>query len=104
MYGKVYMMETQFEKPYLCVNSAQLDSIEFVEVADDNSQNVSILKPKRAIITLPIINIGANEKNLEWTRETMERVAHKFRGVPFRFDLTGQNEGSHTKDRISSPF
>lgn len=70
----------------------------------ETSDVVDTSKPKRAIVRIPIITEGANSKNLLWTQETMEKVAHMFRGVPFRYDLNGQNEGSHTKDHLSSPF
>ena len=70
-----------------------------VEVADGHEST-----PKRVIVKIPLINEGANSKNLLWTQETMQKVAHMFRGVPFRFDINGQNEGSHTRDRLSSPF
>lgn len=73
--------------------------IELVETSDS-----SLKKPERAIIKIPIINLGSNSKNLKWTEPTMKKVASKFRGVPFRYDLTGGNEGSHTRDHISSPF
>jgi hypothetical protein len=76
-------------------------SIDGIEFSDND---ISSSKPKRAIITLKIINKGANSKNLEWVPETMKKVAAKFRGVPFRYDLNGQNEGSHTRDKLSSPF
>jgi hypothetical protein len=70
----------------------------------ETSDIVDTTKPKRAIIRIPIISEGANSKNLLWTEETMQKVADKFRGVPFRYDLNGQNEGSHTKEHLSSPF
>lgn len=73
-------------------------SIELIESSDDSSIG------NRAIIKIKLITEGANSKNLEWTQETMAKVAEKFRGVPFRYDLTGGNEGSHTRDHISSPF
>lgn len=72
--------------------------IDLLETMDDSSVN-----PK-ARIRIKIINEGSNNKNLRWTEQTMRKVAHMFRGVPFRYDLTGQNEGSHTRERISSPF
>jgi len=73
--------------------------IELVETSDS-----SLKKPERAIIKIPIINMGSNKKHLLWTEETMRKVASKFRGVPFRYDLSGTNEGSHTREHISSPF
>ena len=73
--------------------------IEIVETSDS-----SLKKPERAIIKIPIINEGSNSKHLKWTEATMKKIAHKFRGVPFRYDLSGTNEGSHTREHISSPF
>ena len=70
-----------------------------IESADAASQDI-----KRAIVKIPIISEGSNSKFLNWTQETMAKVAHMFRGVPFRYDINGQNEGSHTKDRLSSPY
>lgn len=73
-------------------------SIELVETAEEGE------KIQRAVIKIPIINLGSNSKNLVWTEDTMKKIAPMFSGVPFRYDLNGQNEGSHTKDRLSSPF
>ena len=73
--------------------------IELVETSDS-----SLVKAKRAIIKIPIINFGSNKKHLMWIPETMKKIAHMFRGVPFRYDLTGGNEGSHVREHISSPF
>jgi hypothetical protein len=78
--------------------SSQIDLVE----TSDNSP--STVPTKRAIVKYKIITCGANDKNLEWTEPTMMKVAHKFRGVPFRYDLNGGNEGSHTREKISSPF
>jgi hypothetical protein len=80
------------------LTSSQIDIIETC----DNSP--STVPTKRAIVKYKIITKGANDKNLEWTEPTMIKIAHKFRGVPFRYDLNGGNEGSHTRDKISSPF
>lgn len=81
-------------------NDVELFTSEIIVEAADNSGS----SPKRAVIKIPLINEGSNSKFLLWTQETMEKVAHMFRGVPFRFDLNGQNEGSHTRDKLSSPF
>ena len=70
-----------------------------VDVAD-SSQAI----PKRAMVKIPLINLGPNKKNLIWIESTMRKIASKFRGVPFRYDINGQNEGSHTRDKLSSPF
>lgn len=75
--------------------------LEFLETSDTVT---GLAAPKRAVVKMRLINEGMNSKSLHWLPETMRKIAHHFRGVPFRYDLTGQNEGSHTKDRISSPF
>ena len=73
--------------------------IELVETSDSN-----VTTPKRAILKIPIINFGSNKKHLKWIPETMKKIASMFRGVPFRYDINGGNEGSHVRDHISSPF
>jgi hypothetical protein len=75
--------------------------LELVETSDTVQPGIT---SSRAIIRIPVINHGPNNKHLVWTEETMKKIAPMFRGVPFRYDLGGQNEGSHTKDRLSSPF
>ena len=65
-----------------------------VEIASDFS---------RAILTVPLMHIGANKKNLFWSKEMLEKLAPMFRGVAFRYDLDGQEGSSHTTNKLSSP-
>lgn len=73
--------------------------IAIVETADTNSSGIT-----RVIIKMPIMTAGINKKSLNWTPDVLNKIAKMFRGIPFRYDLNGGNEGSHTKERLSSPF
>ena len=70
------------------------NSFEHIEVADDNT---------RAIITIPLFHYGPNKKGLFWTVKMLKKVALMFRGVPFRYDIGGQEGSSHTLKKLSSP-
>ena len=65
-----------------------------VEIAEDH---------KRAIITIPLMRVGANKKHLYWSPEMLKKIAPMFRGVAFRYDLDGQEGSSHTTNKLSSP-
>ena len=50
---------------------------------------------KRAIISIPLMHVGPNNKNFIWKEEVLKEIAPKFRGIPFRFDLDGKTGSSH---------
>jgi len=65
-----------------------------IEFADD---------AKRAIVIIPLMHVGANKKGLYWTASMLKKVAPMFKGIPFRYDLEGQEGSSHTLNKLSSP-
>ena len=69
-------------------------SLNQVELADDN---------KRAILTVPLMHVGANSKGLYWTAELLKEIAYMFQDIPFRYDLDGQEGSSHATKKLSSP-
>jgi len=72
--------------------SSQVSSCEF---ADETHT--------RAIVTIPLMHVGVNDKFLEWTEEMLKEIAPMFRGIPFRYDLQGQQGSSHTPKVLYSP-
>jgi len=71
--------------------SASLDK---VEIASDYS---------RAILTIPLMHVGANKKGLFWTDKMLKEVVPLFQNTAFRYDLNGQEGSSHTTNKLSSP-
>lgn len=69
-------------------------SLNNLEFSDDLS---------RAILTIPLMHVGANKKGLYWTAEMLKKVAPMFRAIPFRYDLEGKEGSSHTINKLSSP-
>ncbi len=65
-----------------------------VEIASDYST---------AIVTIPLMHVGANKKGLFWTKEMLKKIVPLFQGIPFRYDLDGQEGSSHTINKLSSP-
>jgi len=57
----------------------------------------------RAIIEIPLMHVGVNAKYLEWTADVLEKIAPMFRGIPFRYDINGQEGSSHTPKKLYSP-
>lgn len=65
-----------------------------IEISDDR---------KRAIITIPLMHVGANKKGLYWTAQMLKEIAPMFRGVTYRYDVGGQEGSSHATNKLSSP-
>lgn len=65
-----------------------------VEIAEDY---------KRAILTIPLFHVGANKKGLFWTEEMLKEIVPLYQGIPFRYDIDGQEGSSHTINKLSSP-
>jgi len=65
-----------------------------IEIADDN---------KRAIITIPLMHVGANKKGLYWTEKMLKEIVPMFRGIVFKYDIQGQEGSSHVLKKLFSP-
>lgn len=79
------------------VNRNHIESftLHSVEISDDS---------QRAILTIPLFHVGPNDKGLYWTEEMLKKIAPLYQGIPFRYDLGGQEGSSHTMNKLSSPY
>lgn len=88
-------METDILQSYDVWSS----SFSGVEICDSTNSD----ETKRAVITIPLMHVGANKKGLFWTASLLKEIAHLFENVTFRYDLEGQEGSSHTVNKLSSP-
>ena len=79
--------------------NAHIWSAEFnhVEFAEDKTG------VERAILTIPLMHVGANKKGLYWTEEMLEKIAPLFESVTFKYDIDGKEGSSHVRNKLFSP-
>jgi len=61
-------------------------------------------KYTKAIISMPLITVGVNKKNIHWTAEVLNGIADMFQGVVFKYDINGSQGSSHVPEHLYSPF
>jgi len=61
-------------------------------------------KHKKAIISIPLITSGVNKKFIHWTSDVLNKIAEKFRGVVFKYDIDGTQGSSHVPEHLYSPY
>jgi flagellar basal body rod protein FlgC len=87
-------------------NSEKHDNSEYF--SNDLNINLELSETEKkftkAIIKIPLIHVGENDKNVKWEAEVLRQIAPMFRGIVFKYDVNGTQGSSHVPEHLFSPF